>query len=1067
MPETPSDDPIQGSSFAVVLLISAFLLLVTVAWSLYDEFYGLRPWRSYQREFSKVYARYLRKEIPKQHDQEKAVLASPEYRKLDQTVKQAEEAAKPRLREIDQESAYIDRRLAGLTDTFQEARGKVTALVYNMELAPVGSSSRQSRMQDVQEAKAETYKLELLTRDGRTEKVKMNFDQLDAEFNGLKARKAQLVSERGEVLRPAKEAREARDAYFKDKMVGLTAQQLSGLLNAAEKLQIDIRQINVNPANTSINNYGSGGLVDRCQSCHLGTDSKLVPLSMTLTKADLGLGNSKDAPFSSHPDAELLKIHDPDKFGCSPCHGGNGRALDSVERAHGRYEHWLWPLHYPENYQAGCQTCHAADMLTEQAPVLNHGKDLFRSRGCIGCHKFEGFDDQTEQLLAAHQAVRQLEEEKKQNELEIPRLNRAADAAPDNETAQRLNQKATNLTVSISQIDAKVEQLDRRAGSLFREEKKVGPSLKEVRMKLRKEWIPYWIGHTHEFRPTTKMPQFRLEPDQIQAIAAFIWQSGVPGPALQKQPGGNAERGKQLAESRGCMACHSIGEGKNALGGDFAANLTRIGDKDNYDYLVRWVHNPRERTQPYCPYEKRDLGPEDYAKHNLPFVFDLDHSRCPNDGHQLQVQQPTVMPSLRLTMDEARDIASYLMTLKSGAKYDAADYMDDPKLKDKGKALVKNYGCAGCHEIATLEEEARVGTELTTEGSKPIERLDFARLTEDAKRGVLPNGQKSPRGTWYDQKGFFEEKLRNPAVYDKDKFKPNPLDRLKMPKPNATEQDITALVTFMLGSVDQQLPPEYMYKPGDPRKDIQAGWWIITKYNCMGCHQVHIGQQTVLQNLPQYQAENKANLPPVLISEGARVDPGWLARFLANPSLSPSDQNRNGVRSYLQVRMPTFFFSDDEIQKLVRFFAAMSSQAQPYLPPKLEPLTDTERTLARQLFTSPGAPCLKCHITGNPEHDKNATAPDFLLARERLKPAWTLRWILDPQKIAPGTSMPSGLFRKEGDHWVFAGPLPTSFQSYPKDHADLLVRYMFQITPEEQRMLLGRTPARTKAGAGK
>jgi cytochrome c551/c552 len=563
------------------------------------------------------------------------------------------------------------------------------------------------------------------------------------------------------------------------------------------------------------------------------------------------------------------------------------------------------------------------------------------------------------------------------------------------------------------------------------------------------------------------MPQFRLEPDEIQAIAAFIWQSGVPGPALEQQAPGNAMRGKELLESRGCLACHAAGEGANARGGDFAANLTRVGEKASYNYLVRWVHNPRERTRPYCPYEKRDLGPEDYAKHGLPFVFDLDHSRCPNDGHELQVQQPTVMPSLRLTWEEARDISSYLVTLKNAnVAYPAADYMDDPKLKERGSFLVKNYGCAGCHEISGLEDEARIGTELTTEGSKPIERLDFARLTEDAKRGILPEGQKSLRGPWYDQKGFFEQKLANPAAFDKDKYKPNPLDRLKMPKPNVTAVDIAALTTFLLGSVDPQLPPEYMYKPSDQRHDIQEGWWIITKYNCMGCHQVDIGQQSVLQTLPQYQGDNKVFLPPVLTSEGARVDPGWLQRFLANPSLSASDVNRNGVRSYLQVRMPTFFFSDDEVQKLVRFFAAMSSQAQPYIPPKLEPLTDTERAMARQLFTSPAAPCLKCHVTGDPAHDKSATAPNFLLARERLKPAWTFRWLLDPARIAPGTAMPSGLFRREGEHWVFNGPLPASFQGYRKDHADLLVRYMFQLTPEEQGMLLGHTPAAKSSPSG-
>ena len=62
--------------------------------------------------------------------------------------------------------------------------------------------------------------------------------------------------------------------------------------------------------------------------------------------------------FTSHPDPELLKTHDPDKFGCSPCHQGNGRATTSMEKAHGDYEHWLWPLFPKQNAEAGCQTCH-------------------------------------------------------------------------------------------------------------------------------------------------------------------------------------------------------------------------------------------------------------------------------------------------------------------------------------------------------------------------------------------------------------------------------------------------------------------------------------------------------------------------------------------------------------------------------------------------------------------------------------------------------------------------------------------------------------------------------------
>src|SRR6185369_3023484 len=153
-------------------------------------------------------------------------------------------------------------------------------------------------------------------------------------------------------------------------------------------------------------------------------------------------------------------------------------------------------------------------------------------------------------------------------------------------------------------------------------------------------------------------------------------------------------------------------------------------------------------------------------------------------------------PSLRLTEDEARDIASYLMTRKrSNASYANADYLDDPNLKNVGLAKVRNYGCAACHEISGLEEEQRIGTELTKEGSKPIERLDFALL-----------GHEAEREGWYTHKGFFEHKLQDPAVYDKGKEKPNKLDRLKMPNFNLSKPEIDAVATFLLGSVDSSMP---------------------------------------------------------------------------------------------------------------------------------------------------------------------------------------------------------------------------------------------------------------------
>jgi cytochrome c551/c552 len=782
-------------------------------------------------------------------------------------------------------------------------------------------------------------------------------------------------------------------------------------------------------------------LVDRCETCHLG-----IREPVTLTKAAVG----GEAAFTSHPNRELLKVHDPERFGCTPCHGGNGVALTSVVKAHGYNRFWLWPMHHRENVQAGCQQCHSREIVTEMADSLNTGREIFRLRGCIACHRYEGFDPDNEELTTVNLELRRLEQQKAEWQREIGFTVQKGDRTRDNAEAQRLYARANDLKVRISGIDAKLEQLDVRSRSLVREIKKVGPSLKEVRMKLRKEWVPVWIKDPNHWRPDTKMPTFRLDDEEVRAISAFIWQAGVSG-EIEKHAPGDPERGREAFETRGCMACHSMGEGQQRQGGTFAANLSREGEKANYDYLVRWIHNPRDRTLPYCPFEKKDLTAEDYKRHGLPFVFDLEHSKCPNDGHELQVQQMTPMPSLRLTVQEARDVASYLMNRKTNASYPDAGYMDDPKLKDRGQFLVRFYGCAGCHEIAGLEEEQRIGTELTREGSKPIERLDFALLGHDAQKE-----------RWYDHKGFFEHKLKDPAVFDQGKEKTK-LERLKMPNFNLSEAEIDSVTTFLLGSVEPTVPERYHYQPTDRRRDLIEGWWVIRKYNCMGCHQVQIGQATVFDVLPRYQDPDwKEQRPPILVGEGARVDPDWLMRFLANPAMHEKDTDRNGVRQYLKARMPTFHFSDGEIRKLVRFFAAASSQATPYIAQELPPLSDQERVMARQLFSSEGAPCLKCHATGDARHDARATAPNFLLAKERLKPGWTRRWMLDPAMMSPGTAMPSGLFRQEGERQVFAGPTPASFENYPKDHADLLVRYMFQFTPEE----LGRLRASAGSGTG-
>ncbi|HVO59417.1 MAG TPA: c-type cytochrome [Terriglobales bacterium] len=1062
----PENDPITTKSYAAHYLIATVLLIATLFWALWDEAYGQRPWKAYQETWKDRYTAFLKTAKSKSNTDVKDVESSSDYQALVQAYKQAVADSDARSRQISAQLREVNGRLLAVRSVFTDRRAYVNALTYEIE-TDESQSGKASKQQDLDQYKNELATVEFP--DGS--RKRFNFHQLEEQFTQINEEKNKLSLELGEVLKPVAESKAKMDQYVTDHTVDLTPEQIAGLQKKTEDLDPKIMQINVAEAN----------IVDRCESCHLGIREPLKLTSASMSAHGSKRPDEYARAFTSHPEPELLKIHDPEKFGCSPCHQGNGRATTSVEKAHGNYEHWLWPLYTRQNVQAGCQTCHSADMVLTKTDglwdVISTGKRLFRDRGCMGCHRYEGYDREPEQLQSINQQIKLFEQQKVDNSKNSADLMKQADAAESNEEANRLNTRAVALKVANSKIDGRLQQLDFQTHSLMQDEKKVGPNLKDVRLKLNRNWIPVWLKKPTDFRPNTKMPNFRVNDEQIRAISAYLWQSALTDPLPRQKPG-NADHGKQLFETRGCLACHSIGEGENVRGGNFAANLTRVGEKANYDYLVRWVHNARQRTRPYCAYEKKDIGPDDYAKKGLPYVFDLQHSQCPNDGHELQVQNMTVMPSLRLSEDDARDVASYLISLKEKdpGSYADASFMEDANLKAEGAKWIRHFGCAGCHEISGMEEEGRIGTELTQEGSKPIERLDFALFTEPAQRdgfepikdsedlARLPQGP--AKAPWYDHKGFFEHKLAEPNVFDQGKIK-SETEKLRMPNVHLTKDQIQALTTFLLGSQETSLPDSYQYKPEDARGDIQRGWWVVTKYNCMGCHQFVPGQETALMT-QQFYKDNPEQLPPKLLTEGARVDPEWLRRFLSNPSLSTTDTNRNGVRPYLQVRMPTFSFSDNELRTLVRFFQALSQQPLPYIPEQVPTLTAKETDMARSLFSSTAAPCLKCHATGDPVHDQHATAPNFLLAKERLKPDWVERWVIDPQAISPGTSMPSGLFRKNNNQWVFAGPTPPSFQGYDKDHTKLLVDYIFQLTPEEQRRVagaMGRSRASTQAPA--
>jgi len=120
--------------------------------------------------------------------------------------------------------------------------------------------------------------------------------------------------------------------------------------------------------------------IDRCVSCHMGIDNP-----------DLA---NQEQPFASHP-GTFLEDHPVEKYACTICHGGQGRAMNKKD-AHAldpdvRWDHQLLSQPY---LQSTCGQCHLSIFGEQKSfagtEVYQHGQQIFNREGCLGCHRARG-----------------------------------------------------------------------------------------------------------------------------------------------------------------------------------------------------------------------------------------------------------------------------------------------------------------------------------------------------------------------------------------------------------------------------------------------------------------------------------------------------------------------------------------------------------------------------------------------------------------------------------------------------------------------------------------------------
>jgi len=473
----------------------------------------------------------------------------------------------------------------------------------------------------------------------------------------------------------------------------------------------------------------------------------------------------------------------------------------------------------------------------------------------------------------------------------------------------------------------------------------IGPSLRRIGAKVNPAWLVKWVQNPQAVRPRTRMPNFMFSEEQATDIAAYLLYT-------------TAEPSQEWA---GANAAPTISP---------AVADVEAGRKLIDSIGCRGCHA-------LAPDEiAGQVGADKNIAPNLSDIMSKTDARW--IYHWIKNPQAyshvARMPSLRLTDAEAGSITAYLSTLGTPTPVPAGlpETLKDPERIGNGEKLVRKYGCAGCHEIPGMEGESRIGAELSTYGDKVPEELFFGDRTD------LPH-------TWEE---FTFWKIKEPRGYATEW-----IEQL-MPQFNLADEDIDALRVFLRSRTELVVPPKWRDESQWAKPEV-VGERLIAKYNCRGCHQID-GRGGDIRRLYE---SNPASAPPILIGEGAKVQAPWLFNFLLQPT---------PIRPWLQVRMPTFGFTNEEANQLVQYFDATSEVQVPFAHVTAASFPADMIAAGDKLASVDYFSCWSCHMRGaqTPEGEPDSWAPDLVLAAHRLKPDWVVEWITDPSKLMPGTKMP-------------------------------------------------------------
>ncbi|OYW74423.1 MAG: hypothetical protein B7Z37_17820 [Verrucomicrobia bacterium 12-59-8] len=500
---------------------------------------------------------------------------------------------------------------------------------------------------------------------------------------------------------------------------------------------------------------------------------------------------------------------------------------------------------------------------------------------------------------------------------------------------------------------------------------KAGPDLSAVGSRLDPDTLWLMIRSPQSRKKGTQMPGLFAgaegDDEKVEALVEYL--SSLKQD-LPKVPAGDVERGKALYHTVGCVACHE--PAKDVRPPKVAADAE--------------VDKPGNASVPIALADAYDFTALSHFLKN-----------------PLAVRPSGRMPDMRLSDQEASDIAAYLHVGRVAEKAAAREALKIPKQGvEKGRKIFQQMNCIACHKTSSVVPAlagsgipAKVGT------AKHLKDLSI-------DKGCL--AEKQPSGT--------------------PRFDLNDLEKRALKLALTMVQKADASKLSAQETVD----------------------WQMTRLNCYACHD-RDGKGGPEDPRAQYFGVNDStaeslgqlgNLPPNLDKVGRKLTRGWFEKILWGKD--------GGVRPYMDTHMPSF--GREQTEMMIAWLNEADALEKPF-EIDVSGLAKHHRAEAgRQLLGAKGLACVSCHGL----KDRKSLGPPVIRlthTAERLQPEYFKELLLNPQVTQPGTVMPPMFVgRKKADQeiesiWTYlreveGQPLPEGLMS----SAD------FELKPDEEKRVI-------------